>query len=97
MSILSKEAFAIMAKCAKKKGANIISPRWIDTAFKVYDGPNALQHPAARVGNPLDIAAMAMFLCSDQAGFIIGESICIDGGMTRQMIYHEDNGWTLAK
>lgn len=36
-------------------------------------------------------------LCSDKAGFINGENICIDGGMTRQMIYHGDNGWWLKK
>lgn len=76
---------------------NSISPGWIDTAFKAYDGPDALQHPAGRVGHPLDIAAMVMFLCSDQAGFITGENICIDGGMTHQMIYHEDNGWILSE
>ncbi|MGN0048903.1 MAG: hypothetical protein ACI37U_08455 [Bacteroides sp.] len=35
------------------------------------------------------------FLCSDKAGFITGENICIDGGMTRQMIYHAEHGWTL--
>ena len=38
---------------------------------------------------------MVLFLCSDKAGFITGENICIDGGMTRQMIYHNDEGWTL--
>ena len=38
---------------------------------------------------------MALFLCSDRAGFITGENICIDGGMTRQMIYHGDFGWKL--
>jgi hypothetical protein len=36
-----------------------------------------------------------LFLCSEKSGFISGENICIDGGMTRQMIYHGDNGWTL--
>jgi NAD(P)-dependent dehydrogenase (short-subunit alcohol dehydrogenase family) len=36
-----------------------------------------------------------LYLCSDKAGFITGENICIDGGMTRQMIYHGDNGWKL--
>ena len=36
-------------------------------------------------------------LCSDKAGFITGENICIDGGMTRQMIYHGENGWCLKK
>ncbi|MFW5611216.1 MAG: SDR family oxidoreductase [Prevotella pectinovora] len=43
----------------------------------------------------MDIANMVLFLCSDKAGFITGENICIDGGMTRQMIYHGDYGWTL--
>ena len=46
-----------------------------------------------RVGNPLDIANLVLYLCSDKAGFITGENICIDGGMTHQMIYHGDNGW----
>ena len=31
--------------------------------------------------------------CSDMAGFITGENVCIDGGMTKQMIYHGDYGW----
>ena len=80
---------------AVKARVNSISPGWIDTAFTQYEGPDALQHPAGRVGNPLDIARMVLFLCSDKAGFITGENICIDGGMTRQMIYHNDCGWTL--
>ena len=74
---------------------NSISPGWIDTAYTVYDGPDATQQPAGRVGNPMDIANMVLYLCSDKAGFITGENICIDGGMTRQMIYHGDNGWKL--
>jgi NAD(P)-dependent dehydrogenase (short-subunit alcohol dehydrogenase family) len=45
----------------------------------------------------MDIAHMVLFLCSDKAGFITGENICIDGGMTRQMIYHGDHGWKLEK
>lgn len=76
---------------------NSISPGWIDTDFKAYVGPDAVQQPVGRVGNPLDIAHMVLFLCSDKAGFITGENICIDGGMTRQMIYHGDNGWMLAE
>ena len=67
----------------------------VDTSFARYAGPDARQHPAGRVGDPLDIANMVLFLCSDKAGFIDGENICIDGGMTRQMIYHNDFGWTL--
>ena len=62
---------------------------------RIREGSDAIQQPAGRVSNPLDIANMVLFLCSDKAGFITGENICIDGGMTRQMIYHGDNGWTL--
>ena len=76
-----------------KLRVNSISPGWIDTAYTVYEGPDAYQQPAGRVGNPLDIANMVLFLCSDKAGFITGENICIDGGMTRQMIYHNDCNW----
>ena len=86
---------ALAMSLAGKARVNSISPGWIDTAFTQYEGPDALQHPAGRVGNPLDIAHMVLFLCSDKAGFITGENICIDGGMTRQMIYHNDFGWTL--
>ena len=74
---------------------NSISPGWIDTDYAVYEGPDAVQQPVGRVGNPLDIANMVLFLCSDKAGFITGENICIDGGMTKQMIYHNDLGWSL--
>ena len=50
-----------------------------------------------RYEGPMDIANMVLFLCSDKAGFITGENICIDGGMTKQMIYHDDFGWTLDR
>ena len=74
---------------------NSVSPGWIDTAWRVYEGPDAMQQPAGRVGNPLDIANMVLFLASEKAGFITGENICIDGGQTRLMIYHGDYGWQL--
>ncbi len=86
---------ALAVSLAGKVRVNSISPGWIDTAYTIYEGPDAIQQPAGRVGNPLDIANMVLYLCSDKAGFITGENICIDGGMTRQMIYHNDNGWTL--
>lgn len=92
---ISALTHALAVSLAGKVRVNSISPGWIDTDYTVYDGPDAIQHPAGRVGNPLDIANMVLYLCSDQAGFITGESICIDGGMTRQMIYHNDCGWTL--
>ena len=81
---------------AGKVRVNSISPGWIDTSFHEYTGPDADQQPSGRVGNPLDIANAVLFLCSDNAGFITGENICIDGGMTKLMIYHGDNGWTLG-
>ena len=74
--------------------ANAILPGWIDTAESGISGPDAEQQPVGRVGTPADIAALALFLCSDQAGFITGENICVDGGMTRLMIYHGEHGWT---
>ena len=86
---------ALAASLAGKVRVNSISPGWIDTAYTVYEGPDAIQQPAGRVGNPQDIAQMALFLCSDKAGFITGENICIDGGMTKLMIYHGDHGWSL--
>ena len=86
---------ALAVSLAGRARVNSISPGWIDTSYTVYEGPDALQQPAGRVGNPLDIANMVLFLCSDKAGFITGENICIDGGMTRQMIYHGDCNWIL--
>ena len=88
---------ALAVSLAGKVRVNSISPGWIDTAYTVYEGSDAIQQPAGRVGNPLDIANMVLFLCSDKAGFITGENICIDGGMTRLMIYHGDNGWILKQ
>ena len=85
---------ALAVSLAGKVRVNSISPGWIDTAYTVYEGPDALQQPAGRVGSPLDIANMVLFLASEKAGFITGENICIDGGQTRLMIYHADHGWT---
>jgi NAD(P)-dependent dehydrogenase (short-subunit alcohol dehydrogenase family) len=84
---------ALAVSLAGKVRVNSISPGWIDTNYTVYEGPDALQQPVGRVGNPLDIANMVLFLCSDKAGFITGENICIDGGQTKLMIYHNDCGW----
>ena len=86
---------ALAVSLAGKVRVNSISPGWIDTDYTEYNGPDATQQPAGRVGNPLDIANMVLFLCAEKAGFITGENICIDGGMTKQMIYHGDYGWSL--
>ena len=84
---------AMAVSLAGKARVNSISPGWIDTAGSELTGADALQQPVGRVGKPQDITEMALFLCSGKAGFITGENICIDGGMTRLMIYHGDHGW----
>ena len=84
---ISALTHALAVSLSGKVRVNSISPGW--------EGPDAVQQPAGRVGNPLDIANMVLYLCSQKAGFLTGENICIDGGMTRQMIYHNDFGWTL--
>ena len=92
---ISALTHALAVSLAGKVRVNSISPGWIDTADAPWQGPDALQQPAGRVGVRADIANMVLYLCSDMAGFITGENICIDGGMTRQMIYHGDCGWSL--
>ncbi|WP_405346217.1 SDR family oxidoreductase [Ruminococcus sp.] len=84
---------ALSVSLAGKVRVNSISPGWIETSGMEYTGPDVVQHPAGRVGKPEDIANMVLFLCSEKAGFITGENICIDGGMTKLMIYHDDHGW----
>ena len=92
---ISALTHALAVSLAGKVRVNSISPGWIETAGTVYEGADAVQQPVGRVGNPLDIANMVLYLCSDMAGFITGENICIDGGMTKNMIYHGDHGWFL--
>ena len=86
---------ALAVSLSGKVRVNSISPGWIDTTGTDYEGPDAYQQPAGRVGNPMDIAQMVLYLASEKAGFITGENICIDGGMTKLMVYHGDHGWTL--
>ena len=92
---ISALTHALAVSLAGRVRVNSISPGWIDTQFTVYEGPDALQQPVGRVGNPMDIASLALFLASEKAGFITGENICVDGGQTRLMIYHGDHGWSL--
>ena len=92
---ISALTHALAVSLGGKVRVNSISPGWIDNQYRRYEGADAIQQPVGRVGNPLDIANMVLFLCSDKAGFITGENICIDGGQTRLMIYHGDNGWKL--
>ncbi len=92
---ISALTHALSVSFSGKVRVNSISPGWIDNDYTVYRGADAIQQPAGRVGAPPDIANMVLYLCSDMAGFITGENVCIDGGMTKQMIYHGDYGWHL--
>lgn len=91
---ISALTHALAVSLAGKVRVNSISPGWIDTTEALFTGSDANQHPVQRVGVPDDIVNMILYLCSDKAGFITGENIRIDGGMTRQMIYHGDHGWS---
>lgn len=77
---------------------NGIAPGWIETSDTQYplDGPDCRQHPVGRVGNVQDIVEAALYLTSDRASFITGQILTVDGGMTRRMIYHGDEGWSLT-
>lgn len=76
-----------------KVRVNAVSPGWIDTSNTHFTGADASQHPAGRVGNPADIVNAVMFLCDPKNSFITGQDITVDGGMTKQMIYHDDQDW----
>ncbi|WP_372958113.1 glucose 1-dehydrogenase [Marinobacter sp.] len=77
---------------------NCISPGWIDVRAE-QAGANEIpeplserdheQHPVGRVGTADDVAATVAFLISDKAGFVTGQNIVVDGGMTRKMIYED--------
>jgi NAD(P)-dependent dehydrogenase (short-subunit alcohol dehydrogenase family) len=99
---ISALTHALAMSLAGRVRVNSLSPGWIDTSryhdgadLPAFSAQDAAQHPSGRVGEPLDIAKAVLYLCGDDAGFIDGENIVIDGGMTRQMIYHADNGWNL--
>ena len=84
---------ALAISLAGRARVNSISPGWIDTTGSDITGADAAQQPVGRVGRPEDIAQLMLFLCSEAAGFITGENICVDGGMTKLMIYHGEHGW----
>lgn len=72
---------------------NSISPGWIDTNDATHTVNDELQHLVQRVGKVEDVVHAVKFLTSDQASFITGEDLTIDGGMSKTMIYHNDGGW----
>jgi meso-butanediol dehydrogenase / (S,S)-butanediol dehydrogenase / diacetyl reductase len=53
------------------------------------------QYPVRRTGKPIDIANAVVFLCSDEASFITGHALVVDGGLSIQL--QEDLGVRLAR
>ena len=94
---ISALTHALGISLAPKTRVNSISPGWIDTINYTGSEADRFQQPVGRIGRPDDIASMVLFLCSEEAGFITGENIVIDGGMTRQMIYHGEHGWVYER
>lgn len=92
---------ALAASLAGRVRVNSVAPGWIDTGayhdagyVPRYSPADGSQHPSGRVGTPEDIARAVLFLCDERSRFIDGQNFTVDGGMTRLMIYHGDNGWT---
>ncbi|HBE80973.1 MAG TPA: short-chain dehydrogenase [Firmicutes bacterium] len=97
---ISALTHALAVSLAGKVRVNSVSPGWIDVSAnfdsdfeKKHSLADKYQHPVGRVGQPIDIARAVMFLCDKENGFITGQNITVDGGMTKQMIYSGDEGW----
>ncbi len=90
---LSALTHAMAISLGPKVRVNAIAPGWIDTHQGAHGQEDHQQHPAGRIGRVEDVAQLVLYLCSDHARFITAETITIDGGMSRQMIYHNDQGW----
>lgn len=88
---------SLAVSLAKKKiRVNAIAPGWIQTDNSTLTTEDHQQHLVKRVGQVADIANMVLYLCSDKASFITGQTITIDGGMSKLMIYHGDEGWNYS-
>ncbi|MDW2886648.1 NAD(P)-dependent dehydrogenase (short-subunit alcohol dehydrogenase family) [Exiguobacterium sp. PvP048] len=69
---------------------NAIAPGWIETGnYHELSPEDHSQHPSGRVGKPEDVARAALFLTNPDNDFLTGETLVLDGGMTRKMIYEE--------
>jgi NAD(P)-dependent dehydrogenase (short-subunit alcohol dehydrogenase family) len=85
---------AMAVSLAGRVRVNSVSPGWIDTTKSTWSVEDNKQHPVKNIGAPIDITKAVMFLCSEDSSFITGENIKVDGGMSRLMIYHGEEGWS---
>lgn len=90
---ISALTHAMAVSLSGRARVNSISPGWIVTDEPTPAGFHADQHPAGRIGTVADIVHAVMFLCDPASGFITGQDLVVDGGMTKMMIYHNDHGW----
>lgn len=84
---------ALAISLAGRVRVNAIAPGWIDTSGAAGDDADMRQHPVGRLGSVSDIVHAVMFLCDPKSGFITGQTITVDGGMSKLMVYHNDCGW----
>jgi len=94
---ISALTHALSNSLAGKVRVNAISPGWIDTKNYQASLADKQQHSVKRLGKTDDIVELVLYLTSSKASFINGQDIIIDGGMTKQMIYHNDHGWQLGE
>lgn len=79
-----------LAGCAR---VIAVAPGWIDTRDSPLSLADHAQHPIRRVGTPADIVSAVLFLCAEENAFITGQTLVVDGGMSRLMVYHGEEGW----
>lgn len=90
---LSSLTHALANSLAPQIRVNAIAPGWIDTVDYALSKEDKAQHLTNSVGRVEDIAEAVLFLSSSKAKFITGETLVVDGGMSKRMIYHNDEGW----
>lgn len=84
---------ALAMTLAGKVRVNAVAPGWIDTTGGTFSQADHLQQPVGRIGTPQDVVNAVLFLCSEESSYITGQVLTVDGGMSKRMIYHQEDGW----